>query len=403
VFRFIINSFVFKKAIIITAFFIALFISANYIFDYLWYSDSFVILNRLDLVYKPPLEYDNITKINLKLENFNKVSIEGNKKFKLVGSSKNYDYYDTVYLNFPEHQVELLNKFFLKFDYSQYNDSIYIVVSKSNEENVYWKQIFLSSVFIDKLNEFDNSPYFKIENKHFLNEAMLDNNDSLIQLAYNYFNENKNNLKLGNCGMNCSAFKIICEKFNVPCRILILQGGDALNAGLNVSLGYPFHVICEVYSSRIKKWFVVDPSYGVTYSDEKELQNAVEISNAVFFNKMNRITQDSVLTTKTANLDRDYFKYYENVYYNTNYEPGLIIRNVIRYFYKKFEPRLYQYSSNISKTKDGYYYAGVKSVVFLIILISHFNIILFIVVKRLVMAKREPGIKKNDRKYFSTG
>jgi hypothetical protein len=399
--RFIVNSFIFKKAILITSIFVIIFIGASITFDYLWRPESFVILKNLNLVYMPPPAYDNITKINLKLEDFNKVTIEGNKKFKLCGSNKQSDYYDTIFLKFPELQSECLNKYFLKFDSSQFNDSLYIVVSKSTKENIYWKQIFLSSVFIEKLNSFSNNSDFKIENKQLLEQSILENNDSLIQLVYKYFNENANSLGLGNCGRNSDVFKSICEKYNVPCRMLSLQGGDALYAGLDKTLGYPYHAICEVYSSKIKKWFVVDPSYGVTYSDERELQNAIEISKALFFNKINGISQDSVLVTKSSILDRDYFKYYENIYYESNYHPNKVTRKILRLLYKKFEPGLYQYSSNISNIKDGYYYVGLKTILFLMILVLHFNIIMYLVIKRLIMAKRKPNIIKHDRKYSS--
>lgn len=387
--RFIVNSFLFKKALYITLILIGVFVGASYVYDYLWKQESFFILKNLGLVYRPPLEYDNATKINLKLEDFNKISIEGNKKFTLVGSNKKSVYYDTVLLKFPEQQNEQLNIIYLKFDAAPNTDSIYIVVSRSDKEKVFWKQIFLSSVYIEKLNSFSSINNFKVEDKQLYVENIINDNDSLIKQVYKYFNENVNCLNLGNCGKNSQVFKSICDKFLVPCRIVSLQGGDALYTGLDKTLGYPLHAVCEVYSSKLKKWFVVDPTYGLTYTDEKEVQNAVEISKALFFNRIHRLSQDSILVTKSSFLGRDYFKYYENIYFETGNYYGFTARNILRIFYKNFNTRLYQYSSNISNVKDGYYYAGIKTIMYLIIVALHFNIMMYLILKRLVTAKKK--------------
>jgi hypothetical protein len=370
------------------AFFCLLWI-VNISFDVFWEDASTLPLTNLNDVYNPPKEYDKEKKINIKLQGLNKISIEGNSRFKRIGSNKPADIYDTVEIYLPQEEYSTNNHYYFQFENSSRIDSVYLVVSKSDKKDFFWKQIFFSSVFINQLNNFsESSDNFRINENMLVENKILENNDTLINWVYSFYNNHLDSIGFSECGTNSSNFKAVCVKFNVPCRIISLQGGDANKPGFNNQLGYPLHVICEIYSSKFNKWFVVDPSYGFIYIKDKIPLSAVEISNKVFFNREKEISQDSILTTKRSLLGRDYFKYYENLFFTSNYKLDLVTAKLGRMFFGKFNPKVFQYSNNLNTLKNGYYYVGLKSVIYLLIMIISVNFVVFLLSKRLYNIKQ---------------
>jgi hypothetical protein len=346
-------------------------------------------------VYKTPQQYDNFSKLNLKLEGPDKLSIEANRRFTIVGSSKVFDYYDTVNLIKPHTEYTYTNKIYIYFESAQAPDSIYLVISKSAYPDMNWNQIFYSSVRIENLNKFSNdTAAFRLNSSLLVSKEMLENNDSLINEVMQYFNINRDNLGLKECGTNCNIFKSICDKFSVPCRTVGLQGGDATEAGFNIKVGYPIHVVCEVYSSKLKKWYVIDPSYGSTYTYKNVPLNAVEICNKVFFSREKEIEEDSVLTTRNFPVNLDYFRYYENIFFDSYFEPNFFVKKYLRWFYKKYNYSSILYSNKLVNVKNAREYFILKSFTYLILPVIYVNIVFVILVRRLLKSK------KVDNRFF---
>ena len=293
--------------------------------------------------------------------------------------------------NYPDKTFDITNKIYLNFENNNSIDSISFVVSKSDQKELFWKQIFLSSVFVANLNEFSSDTAgFRIKPEKLVDPFLLANNDTLIRSALNYFNSQKDNLNLPECGTTCVIFQSFCKQYNLPCRILSLQGGDAYYTGLHFDLGYPMHVICEVYSSRNKKWYVIDPTYGFRYKEKNsdEFLNAVEISNKYFFTSEKDIVQDSVLFTKRSLLGRDYFKYYENVFFKSNVYLNYPFFKFLQVFFGKFSYKVLHYSNNLQPDKNSYYYLSFKSFIYIIISLIYINLILFVLIRRLFSVKK---------------
>ncbi len=386
--RFIIHSVTFRKIIFTTACLVAIILIANKLFDSIWGSTSIMAVVNLHDVYAIPTEYNNFSRVNLKLISSEFVCIEGNKKFKITDSNKDYNYLDTFKISRPDTEFSYTNKIFLNFENQTTYDSIYFVVSKSTEPNIYWNQIFYTSVQISSLNVLSSDTgKFRIKSENLVNERLLFDNDTLIQEVFLYFNVNKDKLGLAECGTNCKIFKRICDKFNVPCRIISLRGGNEENSGYNNIIGYPLHVVCEIYSSKTKKWFVVDPSYGSVYKREGGLMSAIEISNKVFFKLEKDIFQDSVLVTKNTTLGKDYFRYYENVYFESGFKTNEFLNIIIRYFFGGFDSNHTLYSNQLSLNRNGRLYLFIKSIVYFSLTIVYINIIILILSKRLLDAK----------------
>lgn len=386
--RFIFHSYIFKRVFFITVGFFVFIQILNTFFDLTWKSDCLIPVTNLNDVYKTPQEYDNFSKLNFKLLTPDKLNIEANKRFIIAAGGKTYDYFDTVNLIRPEKEQPQTNVIYINFENSQTPDSIYLVISKSAFPAINWNQIFYSSVKIEKLNKFsDDTAEFRLKPSTLVSKEMLENNDSLINEAALYFNINKDNLGLRECGTNCQIFKSICDIYSVPCRIVELQGGDATEAGFNVSIGYPMHAVCEVYSSSYHKWYVIDPSYGSTHLYKNIPLNAVEISNKVFFSMEKEIVEDSVLTTKRHPVNIDYFRYYENIYYESTFHPNLFARNYLKFFYAKYNYLTVVYSNNLPNTKNAREYFLIKSFFYLIITIVYINFIVIILTRRLIKFK----------------
>jgi hypothetical protein len=389
--RFILESYIFRKLLIATiTLFVVVFLS-NKLFDKIWGSPSTLALTDLNDVYSPPQEYDNIKKVNMSFVPPDKICIEGNLKLRLVNSSGDFRYFDTAKISLPTETFELRNKIFIQFADSKYPDSIYIVVSKSDKKDIYWRQIFLSSVVVKTLNETGkDTSGFRVDKSKLCPEPLLENNDTLINQTLNYFNLNKDTLTLGDCGINSSTFKRICKKFNLPCRVVGLQGGDEDEAGYLDQLGYPTHAICEVYASRFQKWYVIDPSFGFRFKLEgsQAFMNAVEISDKFFFLGEKDIIQDSIMFTKRNLVERDYFKYYENVIFLNGFNPNFFLKKAIQHLYAKYSYQGYLYANITPSIKNAKNYMVIKSLMYLAIIILYSNFMLFIMLKRLLESKK---------------
>lgn len=385
--------------LILTLAFLAIVWISNKGFDKLWVRSNSIPVTNLDDVYGVPVKYDDYTKINIKLITKDKIVIEGNKKLRTLNENKDYGYYDTVSIKYPADTDNYVNKIYLNFYNTGKADSVFLVVAKSETTGLFWKQIFLSSVKVINLNEFSNdTAQFRIKEKNLAAPDILRNNDTLINSALNYFNSNKDNLKLLECGTNSLILDSIFKKFNLPSRTVGLQGGDGNFAGLSIDIGYPLHEVCEVYSTLYKKWYVIDPTYGFRYKEKNsdEFMNAVEISNKFFFLSEKDIVQDSVLFTKRNLLGSDYFKYYENIYYTKEGRYNYFLTKFIQHFYGKFNYKIFHYSNKVHSLKNGFYYIGFKSLLYLILFGVYFNFILFIMTKRLFLIKKP--VKQNFNK-----
>ncbi len=400
--RFIISSYLFKVVVLMTVVFIAVIWAANKMFDTFWGTESFQPLTNLYDVYEPPPAYDNTTRIRIKLTGAEKLAVECNKKFRFISgtedyTNKNYDHYDTIAIRRPMSEPDYTNKIYLQVEKSSGIDSIFLVVTGAVNRNLYWNQIFYSSIPVSEINKFSSKEgAFRVSEKILVETGVLNDNDTLIDEAFNSLNKAKDTMKTYECGTNCAIFRSICDMHNLPCRIVGLQGGDANATGFDDKLGYPLHAICEVYSSRLMKWYVIDPTYGFRFKDpsRNDYYNAVEISNKYFFASEKEIIQDSVLFTKRSLVGRDYFKYYENIFYNVTYKESKWTNRFVKLFFKKSDFYVYQYSNNLLLLKNGYYYMTIKSLMYLLIIVLYLNTVFVLVVTRLYKVKK-PLIKKS--------
>lgn len=384
--RFILHSYIFRKITVATIGFIITLFLINYAFDKIWRYTGFVPVINLNEFYQIPKQYDNTARINIKLLQREKIAIECNKRFRV--SKKTYDYYDTLKIESPDSVNPMTNKIFIRYEKSPDIDSVYLVLSKSDKPDIYWNQIFYSSVIVSRLNHFSNDPdVFRIHDEILVSDRLLKNNDTLINEAINYFNENSRNLGLAECGTNSNIFYSICSKYQLPCRVVPLQGGDGLNQGFDNKLGYPLHVICEVYSSKNRKWMIIDPTYGSTYLLDTVPMNAVEISNRFFFMNAMGIKQDSVMVTRKTILGKDYFKFYENIYFPVNSDLNYFVKKILNIFYKNFLYEASIYSNNLNIFQNGLTYVAIKSVALVILSSIYFYVIFAFTSRRLLHAK----------------
>jgi hypothetical protein len=169
-----------------------------------------------------------------------------------------------------------------------------------------------------------------------------------------------------------------------------LQGGDVDEVGSFDNMGYPLHVVCEIYSSNHQKWYVIDPTFGFRfkYKSFKDYLNAVEISNIHTFRREDEVEQDSILLTKRTLVGKDYFKYYENVIFTKSEWKNKYLRKLVSVFYSKFSYYLYLFSNNFPLVKNGFYYVGIKTFMYFFILILYINAVLFLLLKRLFLVKK---------------
>lgn len=379
-----------RTVIFVSSIFIVILWVSNKLFDKNWEFKCMRPLTNLDEVYNVPKEYNNSPIVNLKLFNTNYLVIEGNQKFKILSGNKDYAYYDTVEIIKPDAAFSYSNNIYMNFQYSNSVDSIYIVVSHSTNNNIYWNQIFYSSVKIQLLNKLSNEPEkFRLNTGELVKQDLLTDNDTLISQVINYFNENEKSLGLAECGTNSRILKSICTKYNLPCYIITLQGGDSHETGYDNMIGYPLHVVCEIYSSRFNKWFVLDPSYGTIFTQDQVPLNAVEISDNIYFKSDINIIQDSVLTTHNKMLGKEYFNYYRNIYFEDDQMPNLYNRQLIKYFYNHYNYRELHYSNKIPDAMNGRLYISCKTVMYLLIIYFYIFIILAILLYRLHILKIE--------------
>lgn len=387
---------VFQLNLLITLIFLLLIIAGSIIFDNVWRDVSSLPLTNLNDVYKPPKQYDNVTRINLKLTNKNLIDIEANKRFIISGSNQTPGYFKTIPFITPDTTYDVLNKIYIIFENNNNKtDSLYLMISKTGTENIFWNQIFYSSVKIEHLNKFSENPdEFRIDDKQLVSPQYLSDNDTLINDVIHYFNSNLNSLNLAECGTNCSIFKSICDSYNLPCRVIRLQGGDANYSGYDKNLGYPLHAVCEIYSSKYDKWFVIDPTYGFRYKSRTSdnYYSAVEINYNMLFEENLNIIQDSVLATKRTLLGGDYFRYYENIFFQTGYKPDKLMNYFFRFVYGKFNYQDLHFSNNLLPVKNAYNYLALKSLMYLLLLIVYFNFIAFIFLKRLYIIRKSRNL-----------
>lgn len=388
--KFISSSYTFKWFLLLSVIFNIFAYASSRLFDKLWGSNSSIPMINLNNVYMRPVSYDNLSKVNLKLITNNTVCIESNKKFILRGSEKAPDYYDTLQIFYPEESFERVNKIYMQLEGVLTEDSIHLVISKSSIEGKFYYQIFYSTVSIQRLNILsDDVNDFRLKPWELVSNEMLMNNDSLINSVFEYINRNIDTLGLADCGTNSEIFKRISSKFNVPCRTIVLQGGDEEEAGFSNKIGYPLHVVCEIYSSSLEKWYVVDPSFGFRFSNRNDSNflNAVELNNKYIFMKDSDIRPDSILLTKRSTVGRDYFKYYENIMYRDDHNIKILDR-LMKFLYPRYNNHIYHYSSNYPLIKNGLYYLGIKTFMYFIILILYINSIMLIILKRLFIVKK---------------
>lgn len=389
--KFILESYSFKRILVLTVLSIAVLFLLSTLFDKAWGSSSYIPIVSLNSVYSFPVEYDNFNRINLKLISKDNIAIEGNKRFSRQNSNKPNDYYDTVSFSYPDSSYDKINKIYIKFEDSRDYDSVYFVVSRSQEDKIFYNQIFYSSVLINNLNEFSKDPSeFRINKSLLVNDELLASNDTLINQVFSYFNSNIDKLGIAECGRNCVIFQEICIKYGVPCRLVNLQGGDDDKVGFSDNIGYPLHVVCEIFSSKHKKWYVVDPTYGFRFklSDFNDYLNAVEIANKHTFRREDQIIQDSVLLTKRSLVGKDYFKYYENVVFSMPEWKNRILKKLFNIFYGNFNYYLYLFSNNFPIVKNGFYYVGIKTFMYFFLLILYINAVLFLLMRRLFLVKK---------------
>lgn len=389
--KFILESYSFKRILVLTVLSIAVLFLLSTLFDKAWGSSSYIPIVSLNSVYSFPVEYDNFNRINLKLISKDNIAIEGNKRFSRQNSNKLNDYYDTVSFSYPDSSYDKINKIYIKFEDSRDYDSVYFVVSRSQEDKIFYNQIFYSSVLINNLNEFSKDPSeFRINKSLLVNDELLASNDTLINQVFSYFNSNIDKLGIAECGRNCVIFQEICIKYGVPCRLVNLQGGDDDKVGFSDNIGYPLHVVCEIFSSKHKKWYVVDPTYGFRFklSAFNDYLNAVEIANKHTFRREDEIVQDSILLTKRSLVGKDYFKYYENVVFSMPEWKNRILKKLFNIFYGNFNYYLYLFSNNFPIVKNGFYYVGIKTFMYFFLLILYINAVLFLLMRRLFLVKK---------------
>ncbi len=389
--KFIIESYSFRRILILTVVLITLLFISSKVFDKVWGSSSSVPIITLNKIYAPPLQYDNLSRVNMKMIAKDIVAIEGNKKLRLRDHNNGFEFYDTIKVLYPESEYDKTNKIFFQFEDSPFHDSIYIVISKSYDPKLYYKQIFYSSVIVSSLNEFSKEPLeFRIDNTKLVSPSLLLNNDTLINLVLENFNAIIDSLGIADCGRNCQIFQNICKDFGVPCRMVNLQGGDDDQVGYFQNLGYPLHVVNEIYSSKHQKWYVVDPTFGFRFKHRTfhDFLNAVEISNKHTFKREDEIEQDSILFTKRTLVGKDYFKYYENVMFTNPEWKNKYIKKLFSVLYSNFNYYLVSFSNNFPLVKNGFYYVGIKTFMYFFMLILYINAVLFLLLKRLFLVKK---------------
>lgn len=389
--KFVLESYSFRRIVVITAAFILFLLLFSKVFDLLWKSNTTLPIITLGTIYSAPKEYDNFSRLNLKLISGSKVIIEGNKRLRLKDHEGSFEYFDTLQIEYPENTFEKTNRIFLQFEDSPYMDSVYLVTSRSEDNKIFYKQIFYSSAIIEGLNYTSSDPNeFRIDPAKLVATDLLLNNDTLINQVYDYFNNSIDTLGLAECGTNSIIFKRICDKFGLPCRIINLQGGDIDQVGYFENIGYPLHVVCEIYSSRFHKWYVIDPSFGFRFMhwQKNDYLNAVEISNIHTFRREDEIHQDSVLFTKRSLVGKDYFKYYENVVFTRNEWKNKILRRLASVFYSNFTYYLTVFSNNYPPVKNGFYYVGIKTFMYFFLFILYTNVSMLIIIKRLFEVKK---------------
>jgi len=367
------------------------------VFDSMWASKCYKPLMDLEEVYRPPAEYDNIARVKLKMVDEHILGIMGNRKFTLVPNGngmlgpESADYYHTTSVSYPnEVSGSLMNKIYLRFEGYNGPDSIHLVTTKSYRGGLKWNQIFFSSVAVAEINDFSpESSSWDANTDNLVDKKLLEDNDTLINLSIGYFNAGEDTMKMYDCGATARIFKSVCEKFALPCRIITLQNGKSGSTGLGDEVGYPVHAVCEVYSSRLKKWYVIDPSFGLRFrnSTDGKFLNAVEISNRTFFEDERSIVRDSILFTVRRPVEFAYFPYYNNVLYNFKEDQDKWMEKVLKYLFKNSDLNVIHYSNQLKASKDAIYYMSWKSIMYIVFGFIYISTLIFLITKRRIKDK----------------
>lgn len=387
-----------KKILFATIIFAAAVWISGRIFDSLWASQCYIPLTDLDDVYKPPREYNNIAKIKLKMVDEGTLGIMGNKKFSVIHEAtgapdpETANNYHTVGISYPnEISGRLKNRIYLTFEDSAGPDSIHMITTKSVENGLQYNQISLSSVAVSEINGFDgDAGSFELNPSTYVDRKILSDNDTLINLSIAYFNAAKDTMSISDCGEAGRIFKSVCDRFELPCRTITLQNGNSGAAGLGNEVGYPLHVVCEVYSSRLKKWYVIDPSFGFRFENsiDGNYLNAVEISNRNFFKDEKGLVKDSILFTARNPADIAYFNYYNNVLYSFDGEQSKLVEAVRKHLYKKSNLTVFHFSNELKPGRNALYYVGLKSVMYAGFGFVYLSTLIFLLSKRIHKDKK---------------
>ena len=114
--RFLFHSYIFRRVLLATVGFFVFLLILDKVFDLTWKTVCLAPVTNLKDIYKTPQQFDNFSKLNLKLEAPDKMSLEANKRFIIAGGSKAFDYYDTVNLIRPDKEYAHTNTIYIYFE-----------------------------------------------------------------------------------------------------------------------------------------------------------------------------------------------------------------------------------------------------------------------------------------------
>ena len=355
----------------------------NYVVDDAAGITKFLPPINLENIDKPPFGYDNIPRIRVKMTDTQRLRFEANKRFIFLVGNKNYTYSDSISVALPDSGVKL-NRIYFKFEGSNSTDSMHLIVTKS--EGGYYRQISYCSVEIYDVNNIlpVDSMLFRINPNNLVGKDLLENNDPLINKAFLDFNLEYRVKPAGDCGTLSKNFKNICAAGYVPCRLVGVHGGDHFEPGFGNTVGFPIHLMCEIYSSKQKKWYVVDPLYGVRFRNpfSSEFMSAVEITNLYESKSQGGILLDSILASKVSPLPEDYYQFYDNIYYPTNYVANKIFKKIMDVFFGKYNYNFYHYAHSTTSF-GGRSYLILKLAIYFILTIIYINFAYIFVVRKI--------------------
>ena len=86
------------------------------------------------------------------------------------------------------------------------------------------------------------------------------------------------------------------------------------------NIGYPLHVVCEIYSSKNQKWYVIDPSFGSRFKRRSYMIISVQLKYVIskVSEGIAKLNRTAFYLTKKSIVGKDYFKFYENVIFTNH-------------------------------------------------------------------------------------